>query len=347
MLCDDLVAHRADASGCDITPLLPCLKRAQKFVLDPEFAAVAEALSEDYSGLARVLERCRLPYRDTWVEVRQADRPKFMASGIHVPELQGKPKRVGFLLTATRDDLSAWKTHLFWNFDHPGLAPDMACSVSAMALQYDMTHPVQQFTAAELEAYKSVLSSIGPIPIAPLDAHPGWLKAGPTDRLSLTNHITGVDPDVRSSVPPGLFAPHEQRAYDIMLRQVAVSDWAGEAVYALAVIGLLNAKNAVESVTVDRTKLNRARAKARKPPFFEHKVLRIAARVQARVYPAGEVGSGDYTPMRGHFVRGHFKTRKSGVYFWHPHARGDFHRGWITKDYKLGPKPKKPVPEPA
>ena len=44
---------------------------------------------------------------------------------------------------------------------------------------------------------------------------------------------------------------------------------------------------------------------------------------------------GDYAPMRGHFVRGHFKTRKTGIYFWHPHARGSFDRGMIEKTYEM------------
>ena len=53
-----------------------------------------------------------------------------------------------------------------------------------------------------------------------------------------------------------------------------------------------------------------------------------------RIYPEGDP-RGDYAPMRGHFVRGHFKIRKTGVFFWHPHARGDFGRGQIEKDYEI------------
>jgi hypothetical protein len=98
---------------------------------------------------------------------------------------------------------------------------------------------------------------------------------------------------------------------------------AGEPAFLLAVIGLINARNAVETETVNLIRLNRAREKRGKAPFFEHKVLKIAVRQQRRVY--GEAGShGDYTPMRGHFVSGHRKVRRTGIFFWHPHARGDF-----------------------
>src|SRR5262245_2213596 len=118
MLCDDIIAQGAPASGCDISPLFARIRRAQRFVLGPEFAAAAEALAEDYSGLTRVFDRCRLPFAETWIEVAQADRPAFSSAGIQLPETQLRPKRVGFLLSATRDDLSAWRTHLLWNFDN-------------------------------------------------------------------------------------------------------------------------------------------------------------------------------------------------------------------------------------
>src|SRR5882672_5173900 len=117
MLADEILIDRCIGSGCDIAPVLPRIKRAHKFILTAEFAAVAEALSADYGGLLRVFPQCRLPYADVWFEVLQADRPRFSAAEMHIPQLQVKPKRVGFLLTATRTDLSAWKAHLFWSVE--------------------------------------------------------------------------------------------------------------------------------------------------------------------------------------------------------------------------------------
>ena len=67
--------------------------------------------------------------------------------------------------------------------------------------------------------------------------------------------------------------------------------------------------------------------------LFEHKLLKIARRQQRRVYVNGNAS--DHAPMRGHFVMGHWKHRKTGLYFWHPHKRGDFKRGRIEKDYEV------------
>jgi limonene-1,2-epoxide hydrolase len=126
----------------------------------------------------------------------------------------------------------------------------------------------------------------------------------------------------------------QPQEYAKIVRDLSSSDWASEPAYILAVIGLLNARNAVETEVVDHAKLNRARVKSGKPELFEHKILKIAHRQRQRVFTDG-VDTRDYAPMRGHFVRGHFKVRKTGIYFWHPFARGDFGRGKIEKDYEL------------
>ena len=319
----------ADQSGCDIRPLLPRLRRAQKFVLTPEFAAVAEELSEDYSGLARIFERCRLPYPDVWFEVAQADRPRFMAAAMHIPQLQVKPKKVGFLLTATREDLSAWKAHLYWN------AEGLGCSTALLATAYDMTRPLHDYDTLPAEEDLIRDQQIGPITVHGYGAHAGWVQAGTDTRLAMVNHTDLVPadhlymPEIFRGVPRDKFDE-----FTHISRLLARADWAGEAAYLLAVIGLLNARNAVELEPVDLSKLNRARLKNDKRPLFEHKLLKIARRVHKRVYPDGK-GHADHAPMREHFVRSHWKHRKTGIFFWRPFVRGDVKYGKIEKDYEL------------
>jgi hypothetical protein len=65
---------------------------------------------------------------------------------------------------------------------------------------------------------------------------------------------------------------------------------------------------------------------------MEHKILKIAHRQVKRVYADG-ARDATHAPMRGHFVMGHWKIRRSGIYFWRPHARGHFDKGTIIKDY--------------
>jgi len=148
----------------------------------------------------------------------------------------------------------------------------------------------------------------------------------------MMNHTDLTAPDFHLLAP--ILDDEAFQQYAKIVRALARSDWAGESSYLMAVIGLLNARNAVETETVDYSRLNKARQKAGKLPLFEYKLLKIAHRQVQRVYPDGKRPN-DHAPMRGHFVRGHFKARKSGVFFWHPFARGDFHRGRIKKDYEL------------
>lgn len=325
MLCDELIADGAPGGGCDITPILQGLRTAHKFVLGPELAAVADALSGDYTGLVKAFPHCRLPFKHTWIEVAHCDRPQFMAAEMHVEEFQVRPKRVGFLLSATRPDFSAWKAHLLWSTDR-------GCSCAGLAMQFDMTESLTPGstlpTAEDERAYRASYRLLSPH----IKNHPGWTSATDSVKLTMLRHNDPAIPDYGILTPPPGFNPSKLGEFYTMVGELARADWAGEVSYILAVIGLLNARNVVEMQAVDHGALNKARVRRGRPPLFEYKLLKIASRHQRRAY--GATGRhGDYAPMRGHFVRGHFKVRKSGIFFWHPFARGSFKRGNISKVY--------------
>jgi hypothetical protein len=327
VLIDDLIAGGAPGSGCSIACLMPQLRNAVHFTLSAEFAAVADALSTDYSGLVRAFPHCRLPFPITWIEMAQAERPTFYDAQIQAPGFQIAPKRIGYLLTATREDLSAWKAHLFWSMDN-----EDKCSCPALAMEFDMAGSYSSYPLPTDEAMReSVHRSLV---LEEVDSHPGWKRADDTVKKAMLAHTCPITPDygipaLPDNVPPG----YEQQFYEV-IADLSRSDWAGEPAYLLAVVGLLNAKNAVETSTVEYHKLNRARVKRGKHPLLEHKVLKIARRQLQRVYGADGV-RGNYAPMRRHFCRGHFKTRKTGIFFWHPHVRGYSKHGTITKDYEV------------
>lgn len=109
------------------------------------------------------------------------------------------------------------------------------------------------------------------------------------------------------------------------------NDWNGELPFIFAMLGTLNARNISEREYVDRAELNRKRARRGKPPLSSHHTLTINPRVRRFFKPTGK---GETADMRAHFVRGHFKVRKSGVFFWLPHLRGDKSSGFVSKDYK-------------
>jgi hypothetical protein len=113
---------------------------------------------------------------------------------------------------------------------------------------------------------------------------------------------------------------------------MGLSDWVGEPDYIVATLALLNSRNASEIVPVDMAKLNKRRKLVGKPLLFDYHELCIPQRYKQRNVPsAGE----DPVQLRAHFVRGHFKVRKTGVFFWNAYQRGNPSLGFVHKDYVL------------
>jgi len=95
----------------------------------------------------------------------------------------------------------------------------------------------------------------------------------------------------------------------------------------------LNTRNVTEIVAGnDLARLNKARLRRGKKPLLEHKTIKLSSTMYAAQGAAGKSG----ITHRLHLRRGHFKKRKTGVYWWSHHFAGDAKLGTITKDYVVG-----------
>ena len=110
-----------------------------------------------------------------------------------------------------------------------------------------------------------------------------------------------------------------------------LSDWIGEPGYIIATLALLNSHNASEIAVVNPPQ-NKRRKLVGKPLLFDYHMLCIPQRYKQRNIPAT---GDDPVQLRAHFVRGHFKVRKTGVFFWSPYQRGNPALGFVHKDYAL------------
>jgi hypothetical protein len=108
-------------------------------------------------------------------------------------------------------------------------------------------------------------------------------------------------------------------------------DWPGEYEYVIAVLALLNSKNVVELAPTDFAQKNKRRVKDGKPPLFDHYTIGIPGRYKMRHVSDGAQGR----ELRAHFVRGHFKVRRTGVFFWSAYRRGNLAHGFVHKNYVL------------
>ena len=79
-------------------------------------------------------------------------------------------------------------------------------------------------------------------------------------------------------------------------------------------------------------KLNKARAKAGKPALMDYHelTLRLSPGELREAHARGVRG-----PSHAHMVRGHFKVRATGVYWWRPFIRGDMAEGFTEKRYRV------------
>ena len=109
-----------------------------------------------------------------------------------------------------------------------------------------------------------------------------------------------------------------------------MSDWVGEPGYLIATLALLNSRNACETQAVEVN--NKRRRLLKKPLLFSYHLLCIPQRYKQRHLSASNA---ELMELRAHFVRGHFKLRKTGLFFWSAYQRGNPRLGFVHKDYVL------------
>ena len=109
-----------------------------------------------------------------------------------------------------------------------------------------------------------------------------------------------------------------------------MSDWTGEPGFLIATLALLNSRNAAETQVVVAN--NKRRRLLRKPLLFDYHLINIPQRYRQRHHLDDDT---DPAELRAHFVRGHFKVRKSGIFWWSAYQRGNAKLGFVHHDYRL------------
>jgi hypothetical protein len=95
-----------------------------------------------------------------------------------------------------------------------------------------------------------------------------------------------------------------------------LGDWESEGLNVISAFILMNSRDLSVREPVTQEKLNRARKRRGKPLLQSHTLIRLGA-------GRGISRGGSRAGSKAHIVRGHFKIRKGGVFWWSPHVRGD------------------------
>jgi hypothetical protein len=292
------------------------LRKAMKFDLSPDFAVAAEALSVDFGTASKAIPFCRLPFQSVWVEVAQAHRPRYITSKVHRPATQMIPKRVGFLLETSDKDHKAFKAHQFWSF-----STTKTVSVSIMAMKFDPANMRDDSPMALLR------------PDDDPEKHPLWSSASFEARSRLLTSVAPVSADFPLDKYVEVLQLDSTQVTADLVFELSILDWSGEAMFILAFLALLNTVNAHEKVSSNLAKLNRSRVGRGSLPLQDYYTLKISSRLKSRmnIKPDSE----GHRDLRLGIVRGHFKVRKTGIFFWHPYWRGKSRVGVVEKDYVL------------
>ena len=116
------------------------------------------------------------------------------------------------------------------------------------------------------------------------------------------------------------------------------NDLADEIGVAIRGLAAINARN-VHHVTIEApAKLNAKRRRNGKTEFFEYKILDIFLGGDRTIRHRDRVASAMANLRMGvklHGVRGHFKERKTGIFWWSDFLRGSKHNGVVEKEYRV------------
>lgn len=103
--------------------------------------------------------------------------------------------------------------------------------------------------------------------------------------------------------------------------ELAEFDLIGEWRFCMAALMMLNSRNLLDYQNVDRSKLNRARARnPKKPPALDYRTINLRLPRIARNAARSRGMSNE--DLKRHWVTGHPKVRQTGVFWWSPFTRG-------------------------
>jgi hypothetical protein len=296
MLCDDLIADKKLPLVYDgLEKVYDRIRAAQKFILTKEFCIAADGLVDNVNELLKITPFCRLPYPATWIEWLNCDRPHWDPSGPYTARPVDRKRHQS---TPHRC----------------GLLLEQDGNLSGKWLSHlfwSLKEP--------LDAPSQLNGSLGAV----------WIDAtGPTSLEAMAKRQVAdfghLFVSLMSSKRPDIAS---------LLAEYAIEDWGGEVRFMIAVLGLLNTRNVAQTVNIDKTKENTKRVYHGKRSLFSHTLLKIRPQVYMRT--ASDSLASQHMELRLHFVRGHFKHRKTGLFWWGMHARGSGKHGFIHKDYEV------------
>ncbi|WP_159012884.1 hypothetical protein [Acidisoma sp. S159] len=330
-----MLADTVLSAGADQPPYLrqvleqarQAVARASRFSLQREVIVAAQLVAEAMpSSILQGLHLCRLPYPTTWFEYAGRDRPGTRAAGTIVP------RRVGLLCEAEPDSPHEFTINVFWfvegNPSQVELCPMALFIDTAEGSRVYRPHSAVQKQGASVGGLQGILRASDQRRDHKIAANPRELEAA----LTLSNRVSFIKSPYFAPVARAIVRHSGETALESLMK-LSRSNAEAEAALLIGVLMLLNTRNGTSREPSDLRKINAVRRKKgqRELLDFWSVNLRLSASRSRALGKSGVLTQ----EMRAHLVRGHFKIRKSGLYWWSPHVRGDAKFGSVQKVYNV------------
>lgn len=312
------------------TELAQRVRSAPRFVLDRAAVHFLQNTAEmNPLRFLTALPICRMPYPRMWIEFTYKDRDDWLkmavtrgASVKENPEAY-PPSRLGFYLE--QQDRVGRFFHVTPVWSHPSSPAEIEKGFDPLSVS--VCSLTQEIDASD-EA-------------TPDPAHRARIRAALQDRL-LHPQNENFDRYLHGSSDVELLCALESRINvtiaDFMLqfwlwiskhqadsmeklRSFAEFDLLAEWKFILALLISINSRNIIrlgEEINYDR--LNKARIAKGKAPLLSHREIKLSLSRVQRNRMGSDIGG--HRDLAAHIVEGHWKVRKSGLYWWNTHARG-------------------------
>lgn len=327
-LYEQLIAARGGsydtATHGIFTALAKLLVKAECFVMSENVAiACSEVSRSKPSSILSAMDLIRAPYPVTWIEWQPSEREYNRENGKPMPQWVG-------MLLETDTSGSRGRAILAWahkgdlEIDPFGLVFDWNSTLSEPVLR---RYGVPEHLVQHRESLVDKISDFK-------SGESRWAHLhGDEFEFKAYKHLCR-----HSEVFPIDFCMKYMAQYDIRpgtkWGDSFLDDVSGELPFVESFLLLLNSRNSVlVQEKEDLSRLNKARRKNKKTPLKEFITTRLRfSKVQRN--KANAMGL-DREAARLHMVRGHFKLRHSGVYWWGAHMRGGKPSVALRREYEV------------
>lgn len=301
-----------------LTPFRRRLKSARKFVFAKDAVAMAAnvGLSRPTSIVA-ALAWVRLRADPMWIEFSNADLRQAMTDmgspNLRAPNTVVEIVRSGFLISQSDDG------SLIIEYAHSDKTPQgiVLTDLAPVKLTFDLSdQELPRITTAMKPSVRGVSGKVRRhIELVSKDPKEAAAGASLRDRFEFSPH-----PDL---APAAAFIESVNGATGRALIEQNQADEAWRLFSGLCLPGLilLQCKNAVDTeLSVPSAKLNKTRQAKGREPLHSYETVTMHLTKAVRQRQAASGGSLRSSAL----VAGHFKVRKTGVFWWHDHLRSGY-----------------------